>query len=248
MVQPTAQPDAATCAPEGSVVRAFDLHKAIDSVPILQDISLDIAPGRYVALLGANGAGKTTLLKVLATLIAPTSGQLELFGQPLRRDSAAALRSRIGLIGHQSMLYGQLTARENLVFFGRLYRLADARERADALLKRVGLAKRADDPVAAFSRGMVQRTTIARALMHDPELILADEPFTGLDAPSAELLERMLAELHAEGRSILLAHHDIERSLRIAEQAIVLRGGRVVVDRPTNQLDTDTTMREMAAA
>lgn len=223
-------------------VQAIELSKSIDSRPILQEVCLDIVGGRYVALLGANGAGKTTLMKVLATLTPPTSGELHLFGEKVQRDGAAALRARIGLIGHQSMLYGDLTARENLVLFGRLYGVKDVQKRAEEMLLRVGLADRADDPVNAYSRGMTQRAAIARALMHDPDMLLADEPFAGLDAPSNRMLEQMLDELHAEGKTIVLAHHDIEQSLRVAEQAIILKSGRVVVDRPARQLDLETTM------
>ncbi|MCG3180789.1 MAG: Vitamin B12 import ATP-binding protein BtuD [Phycisphaerae bacterium] len=226
-------------------VQALEISKRIDGRPILQDVCIDIAKGRYVALLGANGAGKTTLMKLLSMLAPPSGGQLHLFGQRVTREGSPKLRARIGLIGHQPMLYGDLTARENLLLFGRLYGVSDVADRAEALLKRVDLAGRADDPVKAYSRGMTQRASIARALMHGPDLLLADEPFSGLDAPSNQMLEELLAELHRDGKTIVLAHHDIEQSLRVAEQAVVLRRGRVVVDRPTRQLDRETTLAEM---
>jgi len=230
-----------------SVVQALDLTKWIDGRPILRNINLDIPAGRFVVILGANGAGKSTLLKVLATLTRPTSGELRLFGRPASAD-AARLRARIGIISHQSMLYRELSARDNLVFFGRLYGIERPRERAKRLLEMVGLADRADDPVKTFSRGMMQRAAIARALVHEPDLLLADEPFAGLDAPAVKALEELLSRLHGKGKTIILTHHDVDHSLRMAEQAVVLRAGQVVVDRWARQLDAATAIREMTAA
>jgi len=229
------------------VVQVLSLGKVIDDRPILQDLSFEIARGRYVALLGANGAGKSTLLKVLATLIPPTHGQLLLFGRPLSRETTA-FRSRLGMIGHGAMLYRDLSALENLVFFGRLYRVADPTARARELLEYVDLARRADDPVKTFSRGMVQRVSIARALMHEPDLLLADEPFAGLDAPSRRMLEQMLQRLHEEGKTIILANHDIEQSLALAEQALVLRAGRLIINGMTAGLDPDAVLAEVSGS
>ncbi|MHC4717292.1 MAG: ATP-binding cassette domain-containing protein, partial [Planctomycetota bacterium] len=169
-----AEPDPALAtdeAPQEAIVRSSGLFLRLDDRPILSDISLSVPPGRTMALLGANGAGKSTLLHVLATLLAPTRGRLELFGQV----GAARARSRIGLITHQPVLYRDLTARENLLFFGRLYGITDPQERASRMLRLVGMGHRADDAVKTLSRGMTQRVSIARALMHDPDLLLADE-------------------------------------------------------------------------
>ena len=229
-------------------VRAAAIGKRIDDRPILSDVTFDVEEGRFVALLGANGAGKTTLLKVLATLTPATEGTLELFGATVGTRSAAAARSHIGLIGHQSMLYGDLTARENLVFYGKLYGLDDPRGRADALLDAFGLGERADDPVRTFSRGMTQRVAVARALVHRPKLLLADEPFDGLDAPSVADLEDIFRQLHDAGRTIIMTNHDIAQSLRLAERAVVLRRGRVVVDRPVRSLDVRAVLGEMERA
>jgi heme exporter protein A len=220
----------ATCS-----VCAQGLCKSIDDRTILRNLQFDIPQGQFVALLGANGAGKSTLLKILATLVAPTSGTLKLFGLPLR--SGPAIRANIGLIGHQSMLYADLTALENLVFFGRLYNVGAPRARAASLLKTLGLEHRANDPVKAFSRGMMQRVSIARALMHDPALLLADEPFAGLDAPSSAILEQCLMSLHNAGKTIILANHDIPQSLRLTQRAIVLVNGRKLLDARTDALD-----------
>lgn len=228
-------------------ILARALSKWIDDRPILRQVNLEIGVGRYVALLGANGAGKSTMLKILATLMPASDGELSLFGQAVSQNTARA-RARIGLIGHQSMLYRDLSARENLEFFGRLYGVADPRGRAAELLSLVDLTDRADDPLKAFSRGMTQRVAIARALVHDPDLLLADEPFDGLDAPSARSLEVMLDGLHRAGKTIVLVNHDIGQSLRLAERVVVLRRGQVFVDRPAGELSVDAVLSEMEGA
>ena len=201
-------------------------------------------PGGYLALLGANGAGKSTLLNILAMLTCLTQGSLELFGKPVLRGDVNA-RARIGMIGHQPMLYRDLSARENLVFFGKLFRVANTNKRATQLLERIGLADRGDDQVRTFSRGMVQRIAIARALMHDPQLIFADEPFSGLDVPSVRTLESILGQLHDEGKTIVLVNHDIAQSLRLAQRIIILRQGRIVCDQLTRHSDVEGITREV---
>jgi heme exporter protein A len=225
-------------------VRAEKLCKTIEDRLILRDVDLEIPSGQYVALLGANGAGKSTLLKILSTLIAPTSGTLHLFGRASKGESVA-IRARIGLIGHQSMLYHDLSAVENLEFFARLYGVAEPRRRALDLLDQLGLKSRAGDPVKSFSRGMAQRVAIARALLHDPELLLADEPFAGLDAPSTDLLEKTLAGLHAAGKTIILANHDIRQSLNLARRAVLLSKGRKVLDAPVEAISVAGVLAHM---
>jgi heme exporter protein A len=239
--------DVARVTDHAEVVRATALCKSIDGRAVLDEVYLRIPAGSFVALLGANGAGKSTLLKVLATLSPPTSGRLELFGRRATATGRGAeqMRRSIGLIGHQSMLYRDLSARENLEFFGRLYGVPDPRGRAEWLLDAVGLLDRADDPVRGYSRGMTQRAALARALVHDPQLLLADEPFDGLDAPSAAALEGLLGVLHAGGRTLILANHDIAQSLRLAGRAVVLREGRVVIDEPARGLRATDVLAEM---
>jgi len=236
---PTASADGAAPA-----VRVAGLGVRIDGRGVLQDVSFDVAPGEFLAVLGANGAGKSTLLKVLATLLPPTSGDAALFGHSLKRDTAQ-VRSRIGLVAHQSMLYRDLSARENLLFFARLYGVKNPADRVNRLLEAIGLADRANDPVKAFSRGMAQRVSIARALVHEPQLLLADEPFAGLDAPSIEGLETLLRRLHERGRTVLMVNHDIPQSLALATRAIVLRGGQVVADAATRTLDAARVLAEV---
>jgi heme exporter protein A len=175
----------------------------------------------------------------------PSQGEVHLFGQKLSPGNVA-VRARIGLIGHQPMLYRDLSARENLTFFARLYAVNDAPARVDRMLRMVGLADRADDPVKNFSRGMVQRLSIARALLHEPSLILADEPFAGLDAPSIQSLEQLLQRLNAAGRTIVMVNHDIEQTLRLADRAIVLRQGRIALDQQTHRLYAREVLSEVS--
>ena len=228
-------------------IKLVGVSKAIDGRPILNGIDLEVRPGDFLAVLGANGAGKSTLLKIIATLTGVSTGHLYLFGHRVTRDSAS-LRAKIGLIAHQSMLYRDLTARENLEFFAKLYGIAKPAERAERLLNVIGLADRADEPIKAFSRGMVQRVAIARALVHDPELILADEPFDGLDAPSAAATEQLLAHLHQMGKTIVLVNHDISQSLQIAERVVVLRRGSVAIDDAAKNLNPAQILAEVGGA
>ena len=239
------QPVQTAIAPTSPAVRASGLSKVIDDRIILRNLSFEIQRGEFAVILGANGAGKSTLLKILSTLITPTSGDLTMLDQPVRTN-AVKLRSRIGLIGHGAMLYRDLSAKENLVFFGKLYGIANPLERAMQLLKWIGLGDRADDAVKSFSRGMTQRVAIARALMHEPELLLADEPFAGLDAPSTDMLEQMLMRLHDEGRTIILANHQIHQSLRLAERVLILRSGELMVDERAEVMNETSMLKEIA--
>lgn len=217
------------------------LCKTIDDRVILEQLDLTIPAGQFVALLGANGAGKSTLLKIVSGLLEPSEGEIRLFGKTPRRGGSA-LRAKIGLLGHQPMLYRDLSARENLEFFARLYDCPEPRRRAAELLDAVGLSDRADDPIRDFSRGMTQRVSIARALVNDPRLILADEPFAGLDVPSTLSIEKLFHEMHASGKTILLVNHDVGQSLRIADRVIVLFAGTVALDRPASAVSVATVL------
>ena len=229
----------------GLPVLAEGLCVEIDGRHILDKISLNVPAGQAVALMGANGAGKSTLLRVLATLTAPSEGELRLFGRRIG-PAAAAVRSRIGIISHQPMLYRDLSIRENLEFFSRLYDTPSPRARATEMLALVGLTSRSGDAVKTLSRGMVQRAAIARAMMHDPALLLADEPFEGLDAPSARSLETLLNRLRADGRTLIMANHDVARSLALTDKAVLLRRGRLVLDRPSAALTGQEVLEEIA--
>jgi ABC-type multidrug transport system ATPase subunit len=182
--------------------------------------------GMILGLLGPNGAGKSTLLAMLATVLRPSSGTIRYgtFGVV----AGAALRARIGVLGHDLFLYPELTARENLAFFAGLYGIADGNSRARTALERAGLDTRGDDPVASFSRGMRQRVALERALIHDPRLALLDEPFTGLDDASAGALLGRLRALRETGAIVILATHDLDLAEGLLDQALFLREGRIV--------------------
>jgi heme exporter protein A len=237
-----AQPPTLDAGNSVPAARLDGLSKWLDERAVLREIDLEVPQGQFLAILGPNGAGKSTLLKLLALLSGPSAGSIQLFGQTAGHEPAA-LRRRIGLIGHQSMLYRDLTAMDNLVFFSRLYGIRSAAARSREMLEIVGLTDRADDPVGTFSRGMTQRLAIARALLHDPELILADEPFAGLDLHATALLERLLLNLHRQGKTIVMVNHDVDQSLRLAERVIVIREGSLVLDQAAHL----TSVRRVAA-
>ena len=192
----------------------------------LTRVSLTLRTGDIVGLLGPNGAGKSTLLGLLASLIAPSAGSVR-YGTHTASDAGADLRGRLGLLSHELRLYPELTARENLEFFAGLYGLADAAARVSAALERARLADRAGDAVQGFSRGMRQRLALERSLLHDPRLVLLDEPFTGLDEGSCRALASRLLDLRGDRRMVLVATHDLDLIDGIVDRAIVLRRGRV---------------------
>ena len=193
----------------------------------LSRVSMDCRGGEVVGLLGPNGAGKSTLLSIIATLTAPTSGEVR-YGGRLASQMGAPLRSRIGVLSHDLHLYPELTARENLRFFGGLYGLESIDARIVRALDRAWLSDRADDQVQSFSRGMRQRLALERALLHDPRLLLLDEPFTGLDDASTASLMSRLKSLREEGRIVLVATHDLDIAEEVLDRAVVLRDGRIV--------------------
>lgn len=208
------------------MIEAHGLVKAFGDHVVLRGLDLEVAEGEFLALVGPNGAGKTTLMRILATLSRPTRGQCRVAGVDLRTHPLAA-RRRIGLVSHQTLLYGDLSAEENLRFYARLYGLPDADRRIEELLDRVGLAARRGSLVRTFSRGMQQRLAIARAILHDPPVLLLDEPDTGLDPHAAERLQSILDDLATRGRTVLMTTHQLERGLRMASRVAVLAGGRI---------------------
>jgi len=212
-----------------------DIEKKFGYAYAIRNISLQVRRGEFVALFGSNGAGKTTFLKVTAGLMRPTKGSLSIEGFDVAKN-AEETRRRIGFLSHNTFVYRDLSPLENLRFFCRLYGVSDSEERLLELLKRVDLAQRANEPVRAFSRGLQQRVGIARALLHDPSLILLDEPYTGLDAKAAQTLNDILDEAARSGKTIILTTHDIQQGLRAATRAVILDRGKVVHDGPAKDI------------
>ncbi|MEA2351005.1 MAG: heme exporter protein [Thermoleophilaceae bacterium] len=196
------------------------LERRYGDRPALRGVTAHVGEGQTLVLFGANGAGKTTLLRVLATLLRPHGGRVSVLGASLPGESWK-VRGRVGYLGHEPLVYPDLTARENLLFHARLHGVAAAR--VDELLRAVGLERRAGDPVRELSRGMVQRLAAARAVLHDPPVLLLDEPRAGLDPVAAEELEPLIGR--ASGRTRVLVTHDVERGLREADVVLGLRAG-----------------------
>ena len=206
--------------------------------PALRDIQLSIEPGSTVALLGRNGAGKTTLLRIIAGLSKASEGSVSIQGASVREQST---RRRIGVLGHGISLYDELSATENLVLFAKLYGLDEPEKKALAWLERTGLDRVRDGLVREFSRGMRQRLAVARAFMHEPEVLLLDEPFTALDDRAIAVLQSLLADAHASGRTIVLSTHQLREALELATHvALIQRGQLAFTGERTQQMVDDT--------
>lgn len=209
-----------------SMIRLNGVVKQYGLNPVLRGVDLNVEQGEFVTLVGPNGAGKSTLMGIVATLLRPTAGEVRVGGWRLP-EQADRVRRHIGLVSHHSLLYRDMTAAENLAFFARLYRLEDREARVAEALRKVGLYARQRDPVGTFSRGMVQRLTIARATLHEPDVLLLDEPYTGLDQEATHLLDELLREETARGRTILMITHDLGHGLGLADRLAILYGGRI---------------------
>ncbi len=223
-----------------SVVIVRGVERRFAAVPVLRGVDLEIQRGSSVAMFGSNGAGKTTLLRIIAGLMRASRGTVSLFGKTLPTEHV--VRGRIGVVAHDCFLYGDLSARENLAYYARLYRVSDT-SRGERLLERLGLTAAADRPVRTYSRGMLQRLALARAVLHSPELLLLDEPFTGLDPRGARLLAAMLAELRAQQVTIILTTHDFSRGLEAADAVVLLHAGRVAWRSQKTLPDSDEMTR-----
>ncbi len=209
------------------MIRVRSVWKRYGSRDALAGVSLDVPKGTCCAVLGPNGSGKTTLVRVLSTLARPSEGEVEVAGLALPRH-ASEVRSRVGVVLDHSLLPRDLALEEGLRYYADLYGLRDAGPRIAALAERLGLTWRLRDPVRTFSRGMAQRAALVRALLHDPEVLLLDEPFTGLDAAACRVVEDVVTSAVAEGRTVLLVTHDLDRAAAVAGSAVLLREGRVV--------------------
>jgi heme exporter protein A len=200
------------------------LTKAFGLRLVLKGVNLEVAAGECVALLGPNGAGKTTLMRILSTLSKPTLGQVSIAGFPLPAGAGKA-RRRLGVVSHHTLLYTDLTAEENLSFYARVYGLDQPQGRIKQVLEQVGLAARRRDLVRTFSRGMQQRLAIARALLPNPQVMLFDEPYTGLDPQASTMLDDVLRGVTTQGRTVLVTTHDLPRVLALADRIVILSRG-----------------------
>ncbi|MBI4506224.1 MAG: heme ABC exporter ATP-binding protein CcmA [Chloroflexi bacterium] len=217
-------------------MEALGLGRRFGTQVALRDVTLRVGWGERVAVLGPNGAGKSTLLRILGTLAPPSSGELHIAGLSPRHDRAR-IRRRLGIVAHQTYLFDALTALENLLFYGQLYDVPRARQRAAELLERMGLAARADTRVRQLSRGMQQRLALARALLHEPDILLLDEPDTGLDQDGQAILAAVVRE-HAD-RTVVLTTHHVERAVALCDRAVVLDRGRLVRDSRVDDRGSD---------
>jgi len=208
------------------VIETRALTKNFGLKPVLRGVDLDVAPGEFVVLFGPNGAGKTTLLRILATLSKPSFGRAAVAGFPLPAG-AGEVRRRLGVVSHHTLIYGDLTAEENLRFYARMYGVPSPGKRIAEVLRQVGLSARRRDLARTFSRGMQQRLAIGRAVLHDPEVMLFDEPYTGLDQDASAMLDGVLREVAARGRTVLMTTHDLARGLAVADRVLILSRGVV---------------------
>lgn len=208
------------------MIRVQKLVRRYGLKTVLFNLDFEVKQGEFVALMGPNGAGKTTLLRILSTLSKPTSGQVTIAGYSMP-SQASIIRGRLGLVSHQPLLYGDLSARENLLFYARMYSISNESSRIQHVLGFVGLTNRSEDLVRTYSRGMQQRLAIARAILHDPSVLLLDEPHTGLDQDACAMLDQLLLEVAHSGKTIVMATHELDRVQSLATRFDVLSRGKI---------------------
>lgn len=202
---------------------------------VLRQLEFSVQEGEFVALLGPNGAGKTTFLRILSSLARPSLGEVRIAKYTLP-DQAAAVRRQLGVVSHQPLLYTELSAGENLLFFGKMYAVPHLNQRIDEVLTLVGLIQRKQDLVRTFSRGMQQRLAIARAILHDPQVLLLDEPHTGLDQDACDMLDQVLRQVAASGRTVVMTSHDLARVEDLASRFDVLARGKISASLPRSEM------------
>jgi heme exporter protein A len=212
-----------------AVIDIKGLTKQADNKLILRGIDLSIKQGETVAILGPNGAGKSTLLKVLSTLIKPTTGQVMINGLNLKKNQLE-IKKLFGYLPHSSLLYDQYSPLENLVFFGELYGVNNPEKRATELVKEVGLSFFLNEPVKNFSRGMIQRIAIARAIVHEPRILYLDEPHTGLDQGAIAILNNVIVSMKVKGTTTIMVTHDFKQAAEICDRILIMKNGKIVDD------------------
>ncbi len=220
----------------GPAVRVRNLWKAFGTTQVLRDLELLVGWGECLVIFGANGSGKTTLLKILATLTTPDSGSVVVAGRDAAKEGVA-LRRYVGMLGHQTLLYEELTPYENLKFYGRLYGVEGLEARIGAELERVGMERYAHQRVRTLSHGMQKRVSLARALLHEPRVLLLDEPESGLDQEALQLLERILQETTANNGAVVMTTHNLERGLAMGHRVAILANGRIAYQEERDALD-----------
>jgi heme exporter protein A len=218
------------------MIEVRKLTKRFGLKTVLRGVDFNVEQGEFVALLGPNGAGKTTFLRILASLSRPSLGDVRVAGYRLPAQ-ASAVRRRLGVVSHLPLLYGDLTAEENLRFYGRMYGVLELSQRVDEVLQLVGLAARRRDLVRTFSRGMQQRLAIGRAVLHDPDVMLFDEPHTGLDQDASVMLDGVLREVAARGRTVVMTSHDLARASDLASRFDVISRGTIVASLPRGEIE-----------
>lgn len=217
------------------MIEVKKLVKRFGLKTILRGLDFSVEPGEFVALLGPNGSGKTTFLRILASLSRPSLGDVKVAGYHLPKE-ASQVRAKLGVVSHLPLLYPDLTAEENLQFYARMYGIVEYRSRINEVLEIVGLENRRKDLVRTFSRGMQQRLTIGRAVIHDPEVMLFDEPYTGLDQDASEMLDEVLNSVAAKGRTVVMTSHDLSRAEDLATRFDILSRGVITTSATQKQL------------
>lgn len=220
------------------MIRVRKLVKRFGLKTVLRGLDFDVDPGEFVAILGPNGAGKTTFLRILASLSRPAMGEVSIAGYRLPAQ-ASIVRQHMGVVSHLPLLYGDLTAEENLRFYAKMYAIEQREDRIDQVLDIVGLLGRRRDLVRTYSRGMQQRLAIGRAVLHDPQVLLLDEPHTGLDQDACVMLDNALAEVASRGRTVVMTSHDLARAAELATRFDVLANGVIVESVFSDQVGPD---------
>ncbi|MFM8322186.1 MAG: heme ABC exporter ATP-binding protein CcmA [Chloroflexota bacterium] len=221
-----------------AMIQVSKLVKRFGLKTVLKGLDFEVERGEFVALLGPNGAGKTTFLRILASLSRPGMGLVQVAGYHLPAQ-AAQVRAILGVVSHMPLLYGDLTAEENLLFYGKMYGVQDLERRVAEVLDVVGLLNRRRDLVRTFSRGMQQRLAIGRAVLHDPEVMLFDEPHTGLDQDACAMLNNVLREVAARGRTVVMTSHDLARAADLASRFDVLSRGKIIASARRSEMEPD---------
>ncbi len=217
------------------MIHVHDITKNFGSMTVLDGVNFSVKGGEFLTIVGPNGAGKTTLIKIMATLVNATAGTVEIGGFNVKK-SPEKVRGIIGVISHNTYLYNELTAGENLKFFGKMYAIPEIDRRVDEVLGETGLADRKHDRVGTFSRGMKQRLSIARAILHNPAVLLLDEPYTGLDQQASASLESVLDSLTGSGITTIMISHDLKRGLALADQVMIMASGTVTYHAPAAEV------------